>query len=84
MVLYVTTLVPLAEEIIVANPGPLSPFYADDAAFDGSARQSAQLLNLLMKRGPDRGYFADPDKYIFISDTPGQEEAAKREFLWRD
>ena len=33
-----------------------------------------------MKRGTDRGYFADPDKYLFILDTPGQEEAAKREF----
>ena len=33
-----------------------------------------------MKRGPDRGYFPDPAKSRFISDTPGQEEAAKREF----
>ena len=33
-----------------------------------------------MKRGPDRGYFLEPDKSIFISDTPGQEEAEKREF----
>ena len=33
-----------------------------------------------MKRGPDRGYFPKPDKSLFISDTPGQEEAAKREF----
>ena len=33
-----------------------------------------------MKRRPDRGYFPEPDKCLFISDTPGQEEAAKREF----
>ena len=33
-----------------------------------------------MKRGPDRGYFPDPAKSLFISDTPGQEAAAKREF----
>ena len=33
-----------------------------------------------MKRGPDRGYFSEPAKSIFISDTPGQEEATKREF----
>ena len=32
-----------------------------------------------MKRGPDRGYFAGPDKYLFILDTPGQDEAATRE-----
>ena len=60
--------------------GLLSPFYADDGAFDGSERQSAHLLKLLMKRGPDLGYFPKPAKSLFISDTPGQEEAAKVEF----
>ena len=80
MVLYSITLVPLAKELRAADPGLLSPFYADDAAFDGSTRRSAQLLKLLMKRGPDRGYFPEPAKSLFISDTPGQEEAAKREF----
>ena len=33
-----------------------------------------------MKRGPDQGYFIKPDKSLFISDKPGQEEGAKREF----
>ena len=33
-----------------------------------------------MKRGADQGYFPEPAKSLFISDTPGQEEAAKREF----
>ena len=28
----------------------------------------------------DQGYFPKPAKYLFISDTPGQEEVAKREF----
>ena len=80
MVLYGITLVPFAEELREADPGLLSPFYTDDAAFDGLARQSAQLLKLLMKRGPDRGYLPDPYKSLFISDTRGQEEATKREF----
>ena len=35
---------------------------------------------MLMKRGPDRGYFPEPDKSLFISYTLGQEEAEKREF----
>ena len=60
--------------------GILSPFYADDAAFDGSAQQSAQLLKLIMDRGIDRGYFHEPDNSLFILDTPGQEEASKRYF----
>ena len=52
----------------------------DDAAFDGSARRSTQLLKLLMRRGPDRGYFPETAKSLFISDTPEQEEVAKQEF----
>ena len=77
MVLYGITVVLLAKELKAADPGLLSPFYVYDAAFDGLTRQSAQLLKLLMERGPDRGYFLDPDKSLFISDTPGQKEAAK-------
>ena len=49
-------------------------------AFDGLARRSAQLLKLLTRRGTDRVYFPDPAKSLFISDTPGQEEAVKQEF----
>ena len=48
MVLYGITLVPLAEELRVTDPGILSPFYADDTVFDGSARRIAQLLKLFM------------------------------------
>ena len=33
-----------------------------------------------MKRGTDRGNFPEPAKSLFISDTPGQEAAAKKEF----
>ena len=80
MVLYGITPVPLAKELRAADPGLLSPFYADYAAFDGSARRSAQLLKLLIKMGPDRGYLPDMYKSIFVSDTLGQEEAARRKF----
>ena len=33
-----------------------------------------------MRRGPYQAYFLEPDKSLFISDTPGQQEALKREF----
>ena len=33
-----------------------------------------------MRRGTDWGYFHEPAKSLFISDTLGKEEAAKREF----
>ena len=39
-----------------------------------------QLLNILIERGLDRGYFPKPDKLLFIDDSPEQEEEAKREF----
>ena len=80
MVLYGITRVPLAKELRAAEPGILSSFYADDAAFDSLERRSAQLLKLLMKRGPERGYFPETAKSLFILDTPGKEEAAIREF----
>ena len=72
MVLYGITLVFLVEDLIAAGPGLLSPFYADDVAFYGSARRSAHLLKLLMKRRPDRVYFPKPAKSLIISDNPGQ------------
>ena len=80
MVFYGITLVPLAEGLRVVDLGLILPFYTYDAAFDGLVRRSAQLLKLLMKREPDRGYLPKPAKSLFISDTPGQEEAAKWEF----
>ena len=56
MVLNGINLDPLAEELRAADPALLYPFYADDAAFDGSARHSAQLLKLLIK-GAGPGIF---------------------------
>ena len=44
MVLYGITLIPLAEELRVADPGLLSPFHADNIAFNCSSRCSTQLL----------------------------------------
>ena len=41
MVLYGITLVPLAKDLKAADPGLLSPFYAENVLFDGSAQKSA-------------------------------------------
>ena len=81
MVLYGITLFDLAEKLRVADTVLLSPFYADDAAFDGSARRSEQLLKLLLKRGTYQEYLPDLDKSLFILDTTGQEKATRREFM---
>ena len=80
MVLCGITLAPLGEKLRAADSGILSPFCADDAAFDGLARQSAQLLKLLIDREPEQGYLPELTKSLFISDTPWQEEAATWDF----
>ena len=80
MVLYGITLTPLAEELRASYSGLLPPFYADNAVFDDSTQQSAQLLKLLKERVADRGNFPYPDKSLFILDTLGKEEAVRREF----
>ena len=81
MVLYGITLVPLAEDLKVSDPGLLSAVYADNAAFDSLAQQISHILKLFIERGPDRGYFHDPSKSLFILDTPEQEEAVSQEFV---
>ena len=57
MVLYWITVAPLAEELRAADQGLLSPFYADDVAFDGSAQRSAQLLKNVDEEGAGQGIF---------------------------
>ena len=47
MVLYYTTLVPLAEELREVDPGILTPFYVDESVFYGLAWIITQLLKLL-------------------------------------
>ena len=70
MVLYGITLVPLAEELRDADPTLLFPFYADDAAFDGTVRRSAAQLGLMMDRRPDHGYSPELAKSLFIAENP--------------
>ena len=74
MVLYGINLAPLEEEVRATDLGLLSPFYADDAVFDGLERHSAQLLKLLMKMRTDRGYFPDPDKSLFTLTPRGKKQ----------
>ena len=82
MVLYGITLVPLTEDLRDEDPNILSPFYADDETLDGLVRRNAAQLILLMEWGPDRGYFSDPEKSLFIADNPEDEETARQEFDW--
>ena len=42
--------------------------------------QSAAQLRLLMKCGPDQGYFPNPEKSLLIVDNPDNKEVANMEF----
>ena len=80
-VLYGITLVPLSKDLRAADPGVLSSFYTDDAAFNSSTQKSVQLVKVLMKRGLERGYLPEPAKSLFILDMPMKKMAARREFV---
>ena len=80
MVLYGITIFSLVEEIRAADLGIFFLFYTDDAVFDVSVKRSVHILKLLMERGLYQWYSPDLSKLLFISNTPGQEEAAKRKF----
>ena len=70
----------MEKELRDAYPTLLSPCYAEYAVFDGSTRQSELQRRLLMYRGPDRGYYTEPSKSLFIAVNPEEKEAAKMEF----
>ena len=80
MVIYGITLVPLDVELRYVDPTLLSPFYVDDASFDGLARYIAAQLRLLMEGGADRRYFPDTSKSLFIANNPEEKEVKMREF----
>jgi hypothetical protein len=80
MLLYGVALVPLVEELRQADPMVMSPFYADDAVLDGGTRRLARLLRFLMEKGPEWGYYPEPEKSIFVADCPSQMDAARAAF----
>ena len=82
MVLYGITLSSLEEELRDTDTTILSPFYTNDAAFDGSARRIVTKLHLLMDLEPDGGYFPDMAKLIFIADNLEEKEAESQELEW--
>ena len=67
MVLYGLSLTPLAMAIRREVPEVVSPWYADDGAMAGKTKDIRPAMQLLMRLGPQRGYYPEPDKSICIS-----------------
>jgi hypothetical protein len=77
MVLYGLALVPLASTLRQAHPEVVQAWYADDGQLQGRSSRVAAAMIDLQRLGPERGYFPEPAKSIFIcnpEDRPGAEE----------
>ena len=62
MVLYGITLLPLAELLRMACPTVLHPWYADNAAMQGTPEEVSKCFQILIRLGPMFGYFPEPEK----------------------
>ena len=77
MVLYGLALVPLAATLRQAHPEVVQAWYADDGQLQGRSSRVAAAMIDLQRLGPERGYFPEPAKSIFVcnpEDRPGAEE----------
>eukprot|EP00957_Ditylum_brightwellii_P105953 8081667-Ditylum_brightwellii.AAC.1 len=83
MVVYGVALLLLAEITRAADKGVLAPFYANNVALDGPADRNAQLLCILVKHGPDFGYFKEPEKSIHVCNDAEEVEQAREAFKAR-
>ena len=76
MILNGFTLTPLAEDLHAANPELLPLFYANDAAFGGSAHKIVRLMRLILEKGLRWGYFSYLKKSLFLSTPPTHEASS--------
>ena len=61
------------------NPSVLQPWYANNAAMQGTAEVTATASQQLVKLGPMFGYLPEPEKYFVICPL-ATEAAAKAVF----
>ncbi|GAX17715.1 hypothetical protein FisN_UnNu087, partial [Fistulifera solaris] len=78
MIIYGLTLVPLAKRIREATKDVVQPWYADDVALAGPASQIDIAMKLLIKYGPDRGYYPEPEKSQLVCIDPESRLACSR------
>ena len=83
MALYGIALLPLAEILRKEFPKVMQPWYADDAAMNGSASDVAPCFEKLIKVGPMFGYHPEPEKSWCVSPL-ASEAPAKAAFAAAD
>lgn len=88
MVLYGLALLPLAELLRKQEPTVIQPWYADDTAMAGSVSGIARAMTLLLRHGPQRGYYPEPAKSILICRPVDRDRAkealAEYDFQYHD
>ena len=76
---------PLTDRLRTEVPELLQPWYADDAAMNGDAKDVARAFSLLQRWGPGVGYFPEPEKSVVIcpANRRPQIQEALRQFNFR-
>jgi hypothetical protein len=77
MVLYGLALVPLTKKLWQEHPEAVQAWYADNGLLKGRTSQVAGVMTPLQRLGPERGYFPEPAKSIYMyspEDWLGAEE----------
>jgi len=73
MVIYGVAMTPLTESLRTTLPNVLQAWYADDSAFDGAIPEIAAAMQLILAKGPARGYYPEPSKSILICNPTVRE-----------
>ena len=71
-------MLPLAEQMQIVIPRTLQPWFANDSASSGTAKDNTACLQYLIEHGPQYGYFPSPAKLRYICkevDEPLAHEA---------
>jgi hypothetical protein len=78
MILFGITVCPLAEFLRTQVPTAVQPWFADDAAAIGDLESIAQVTDLLVQYGPNRGYYVEPTKSTVVCKPDNQPQAQQR------
>ena len=63
---YAISMLPLEEKMRREIPTTLQPWFTDNSASGGAAKDNTACLNYLMDHGPQYGYFPSPAKSWYI------------------
>jgi len=66
MVIYGIAVTPLTESVRTTLPNILQAWYADDSAFGGTTQEITAAMQIILAKGPARGYYPEPSKSVLI------------------